>query len=200
MGGAFVAKLDPEGACVWNKQFPGMTGVGRSVAATASGQVVVTGSFSGTGAIDFGSGPVAGLADGNLFVAKLDASGAPAWGKVFGLSGAGIFGQGITVDSAGNVLVTGIAIGSVDFGTGTLTSTGAAGDVFVASFDGSGTLRWARLFGRPAKVGPLGPLMVAADPFCHVLVAGSFEGTLDFGVEPLMSGSSRNVFVAELER
>jgi hypothetical protein len=41
---------------------------------------------------------------------------------------------------------------------------------------------------------------IAADPFCHVFVAGGFEGTLDFGVEPLMSGSSHDAFVAKLVR
>ena len=61
-----------------------------------------------------------------------------------------------------------------------------------------------RSFGALA-VGPLAkyssdPVLIAADPFCHVVVAGGFEGTLDFGVEPLMSGTSHDVFLAELVR
>ena len=50
----------------------------------------------------------------------------------------------------GNVFVTGTALGSVDFGGGTaLTSTGAGGDVFVASFDGV-----ERYDGRSSSVPP----------------------------------------------
>jgi hypothetical protein len=168
------------------------------VAATASGQIVITGAFSGPGSIDFGSGPVAGMADGNLFVVEFDANGAPVWGKVLGVSGTTV-GEGITVDTAGNVFVSGTSLGSVDFGGGTLTSAGAGGDIFVASFEEGGTLRWARLFGALAKYNG-NPVPIAVDPACHVVVAGGFQGTLDFGGPPLTSGGSQDVFVAELVR
>jgi hypothetical protein len=194
----FVVKLDPNGACVWNKGFTAGSGWAflQSVATGASGQVVVTGRFGGPGAADFGSGPVAGMATDNLFVVSLDANGVPAWGKAFGLCGATVSGEGIAVDAAGNVLVTGTVVGSVDFGSGVLTSTGAGGDAFLASFDGDGTLRWARLFGAPAV---LGNLAIAVGPTCHMVVAGDFEGTLDFGGAPLASETTR-VFVADLAR
>jgi hypothetical protein len=198
-GTTFVAKLDPGGACVWNKGYSAganwafVTGV----AAAPSGQVVITGVFDGPDTVDFGNGPVAGMADQNLFVAMLDADGAPVWARAFGAKGASIGGQAVTVDAAGNVVVTGIVDGSVDFGDGTLTSTGAGGDVFVASFDGGGASRWARLFGAPAVIEPV---TIAVDPTCHVVVAGDFQGVLDFGGVPLKSPTTHSLFVAELAR
>jgi hypothetical protein len=191
---AFVAKLDPSGACVWSTGFSAAESYGNSVAATTSGEVVVTGSFSGPGTVDFGSGPVAGMAVHNLFVAKLDASGSTTWGKVFGVTGA-TSSYGITADPAGNVVVTGVAEGSVDFGCGTLTSLGFLGDVFVASFDGGGTLRWARLFGAPTVIDCQA---IAVGPTRQVVVAGNFQGFLDFGGLPLFSGANGDIFVAEL--
>jgi hypothetical protein len=99
------------------------------------------------------------------------------------------------VDAAGNIVVIGDVSGSVDFGGGTLTSAGTGSDVFVASFDGGGTLRWAKIFSSPAA---LHGLTIAADPTCHVLVAGGFQGALDLGGVPLWSGTARDVFVADL--
>jgi hypothetical protein len=87
---AFVAKLDPGGACAWNNGFAGATSAsfGRGGAAAAGGQVVITGWFSGPGTIDFGNGPVAGMAEGNLFVAT---RGAP-WRGPKPLASAGTSG------------------------------------------------------------------------------------------------------------
>jgi hypothetical protein len=87
----------------------------------ADGSVLATGLFSG--AIDFGGGPLvsAGLTD--IFVAKLDRTGVHLWSQAFG-DASNQNGNGITVDSMGNVLVAGYFEGEVDFGGGPLVSAG----------------------------------------------------------------------------
>jgi hypothetical protein len=201
---AFLAKLDPDGgACVWadglSSTAPGNSlgtgSIGAGVAVTPGGQIAVTGMFIGPGSLEFGAGAVTGTADQNLFVVTLDAGGGLVWAKAFGASGE-IYGEAIAVDATGNIFVTGTVLGSVDFGSGTLTSTGANGDLFVASFDGGGTLRWAKLFN--ASTAALSYLAIAASPTCRVVVAGDFEGSLDFGGVPLTSATAEAVFVAAL--
>jgi hypothetical protein len=118
--------------------------------------------------------------------------------KAFGVSG-DIRGYAVNVDAAGNIVVTGTASGSVDFGGGTMTSVGTGSDLVVATFDGGGTLRWAKIFSAPAgSPDDLHGLTIAAGPTCHVLVAGGVQGALDLGGVPLNSGTAHDVFVAEL--
>src|SRR5689334_18010823 len=52
----------------------------------------------------------------------------------------------MAVDSAGNVLVTGVFQDSITFGKTTLNSAGDL-DVFVAKFDSTGNLQWAKQAG-----------------------------------------------------
>ena len=148
----FVSKLNSTGAFVWVKQFGGTASEqGRSIAVDSSRNVYTTGFFQGTA--DFDPDPAGGAvanlttAGGwDVFVSKLDATGAFVWAKQF--SGTGSFDQGnsIAVDSSGNVYTTGNFRGTVDFdpGAGTanlVSSDGAdvfATDVFVSKLSSAG--------------------------------------------------------------
>jgi len=102
-------------------------------------------------------------------------------------------GLGAAADRSGNVIVVGGFNGTVDLGTGLLTSSGGL-DGFVASYSPAGTPRWSRRFG---GTGTDVARAVAVDAAGNVVVAGYFEGTVDFGGGPLTSGAgSTNVFVA----
>jgi hypothetical protein len=194
-GGAVVAKLDASsGACVWSRAFPAADYGVPSVAADPSGYVVVTGMVDG--AIDLGGGPLTSGSATNLFVAKLgSASGSYAWGKVFATSGT-TWEQGVAVDAAGNVFLTGFFNGSVAFGGAPLGTVGGF-DAFVASLDASGNYRWAKGFGDAQDQEAWG---IAVAPSSRIVVVGGFQGTLDFGCNPLVSAGGTDVFVAELLR
>ncbi len=56
----------------------------------------------------------------------------PLWSKRFG-DGSGQGAAAVAVDASGNVIITGLFEGTVDFGRGALTSAGN-GDIFVAKF------------------------------------------------------------------
>ncbi|WP_437663419.1 hypothetical protein [Sorangium sp. So ce1182] len=163
----------------------------HSMARDALGNVFMTGSFDG--ALDFGGGPLANAGGKDIFVVKLDGSGAHMWSRRFG--GAGDQ-EGITatVDDLGNLFVAGNLEGSVDFGDGPLVSAGGK-DVFAAKWSADGDLLWSRRFGGP------GDQRVARAPHNvggNLVITGSFEETVDFGGGPLVSAGGKDVFVAKL--
>lgn len=192
----FVVKLDASGKHLWSKGFgDAKDQAGQSIAVDPMGNAVVTGFFNGS----VGFGPIALTSAGeqDIFVVKLDPSGGHLWSKGFGDAQSQV-GQGVAVDAAGNVLVTGYFNGSVDFGGGLLTSVDAA-DVFVAKFKPDGMLSWANAYGNVSDQIATG---IAADSAGNVVVTGYFNGAIDFGGGSLVSAGAvpgpSDIFIAEL--
>ena len=128
---AFVLKLDAAGNYVWARQVGGTSfDGGNGLAVDASGNVFVRGYFGGT--VDFDPGPgtrnltASGL---EVFVVKLDTGGNFVEALQVAASQADV-GQGIAVDAAGNVVVTGRLFVTADFdpGAGAFALTSAGGD------------------------------------------------------------------------
>jgi hypothetical protein len=191
----FVAKLDAAGALLWARHFGGAVGfdqAGQGIAVDPAGSVVLTGYFSSP--LSFGGPTLPNAGGEDVFVAKLDPSGAHVWSNAFG-DGADQSGRGVAVDGAGNVLLVGGFAGSVAFGVPALTSAGGQ-DVFVAKLDPGGTPVWSRRFGDAQDQAAQA---VAADGAGNVLLAGDFSGTLAFGGPALISAGGQDVFVAKLD-
>ncbi|MDH3216079.1 MAG: hypothetical protein OEN01_07280 [Candidatus Krumholzibacteria bacterium] len=126
----FLAKFNASGVHLWSQRFGDASEqYGIGVAVDASGNVVLTGYYSGT--VDFGGGPL-NAAGHDAYVSRFDAFGNHLWSERFG-DALGQFGIGVAVDAAQNLLVTGHFEGTADFGGGTLTSAGLF-DVFLAKF------------------------------------------------------------------
>lgn len=109
----------------------------------------------------------------------------------------------ITLDSAGNVYMTGYFQGTVDFdpgpGAANLTSAGQW-DMFVAKYTPDGELSWARRFGGS---GYEQGRDVAVDADGNVYVAGLFSGTATFdpeaGAGGFASAGALDAFVLKLD-
>ncbi len=126
---AFLAKYDPAGAHLWSKTFgDAKPQTGRAVAVDAFGNVAVTGDFGG--AVDLGGGPLASIFGQDVFLAKYDPAGAHLWSRRYGDANEQI-PQGMAVDGAGDVLVTGKFMNKIDFCGSALVSAGER-DVFIA--------------------------------------------------------------------
>lgn len=129
----FLAKLDPAGGHQWSKQFgdgaPANISQGNGVALDANGNVLVTGSFSGSAR--FGGNPIAAI-DQDVFLTKLDPTGAQVWANRFGATDGSGTGTGVAVDANGNSLLTGSFLGTIDFGIGQPLVSAGFRDVFVA--------------------------------------------------------------------
>jgi hypothetical protein len=119
--------------------------------APSSGDIVATGLFSGI--IDFDPGPgtteLEEFGRLDIFVMLLSPSGALEWALSFG-SFDDDNGNGVAVDAAGNVLVTGGFSNFFDFdpGPGTAFECSNGGqDAFVLKLDADGNYLWSIAYG-----------------------------------------------------
>ncbi|HDP76053.1 MAG TPA: T9SS type A sorting domain-containing protein [Bacteroidales bacterium] len=201
----FVSKFDSAGNFLWAKRMGG-TGWdgGNSIAIDASGNVYITGVFSGTADFDPGEGTytLTSAGERDIFVSKLDSAGNFVWARRMGGTGLN-GGNSIAIDASGNVYITGYFCGTADFdpgaGTYTLTSAGEA-DIFVSKLDAAGNFVWAkRMGGTGWDVGR----SIAIDASSNVYTTGWFEGTADFdpgeGTYTLSSAGEDDIFVSKLD-
>jgi len=136
----FVLKLNSSGVLQWNT-FYGSSDFddGTGIAVDGSGNVYVTGESYAA----WGSPLNAYAGDRDIFVLKLNSSGALQWNTFYGSSSYD-YGVGIAVDGGGNVYVTGES--GATWGSPLNSYTGD-GDIFVLKLSSSGALQWNTFYG-----------------------------------------------------
>ncbi len=209
---AFVAEYNSSGTIQWVDDLGsgGTTVVGNAIAVSGSGNVYITGSFSGT--IDFPNSSEAltssnGGSDTNAFVAELGASGQYVDAADLG-AGAQTVGTGIAVDGSGNVYTTGYFSGTgvFDGGAGiyTLTSSNGGSDTnaYVSELNAGFQYVYAVDIGAGVQTEAAG---IAIDGSGNVYTTGTFTGEGNFnggsGTFNLTSsneGSDTNAYVSKL--
>ncbi|MBN1612287.1 MAG: T9SS type A sorting domain-containing protein [Polyangiaceae bacterium] len=186
----FLAKLDPNGSHLWSRGFEHINSLSvGGIAVDRAGNVLMVGDFWGT--VDFGGGPITSMGDSDIYLAKFDLDGGHVWSMSFGNLEDG-YGQGVAVDGAGHVLITGYFDEVVDFGGGPLVSSGQE-DVFIAEFDPDGYHLWSRSFGASGRDTGQG---IAVAGSGSVFITGSFNGTVDFGGDPFTSAGLVDIYAA----
>ena len=203
---AFVAKLDGLGQFVWARRF-GSINDDRAfdLGVDPSGNVYTTGYFQVTVDFDPGAGIANMTAAGyeDIFVSKLDSSGNYLWAERIG-GGASEDPTAMTVDSSGNVYLTGRYYGDTDFSPGPANYNLAPygnGDIFVCKLDSNGDFRWADGFG--SENFDQGEA-ISLDSAGNVYIAGTFQLAVDFdpgaGVANLTAAGSNtdDVFLLQL--
>ena len=196
----FVAKFDSSLKNVWAKTFDSFGSV-QGIAVDNSGNAYIVGSFSspfqtiGTTTL---TGPKGsnGRTNNQVFVAKINTSGAWQWAVQGGSADNNESGQGITVDTAGNVYVVGDFSGSkaTEFGNSSLTSKGS-NDIFVAKLNSAGIWQWANDAG---GTGFDQARAVQVDAAGNIFVGGLFSNSSGFGSSTLTSRGSYDAFVGKL--
>ena len=201
---AYMAKYDANGNYLWAKQI-GSTGDdrGNEILTDASGNVLLTGTFSLTVDFDPGAG-VANLTSAgttDIFLAKYNAAGVFQWVKQIGGT-AGDDVRDIALDNSGNIFLTGNFNLTADFDPGpmaaNLTSAGGT-DVFITKYDVSGNYLWTRRFGGTVNDGGSA---LKADGAGNIFVTGIFSGTVDFDPGPgvvNMTASSSALFYGKYD-
>ena len=186
----------------------------NSIVLDLQGNVYITGRFQkfvGT-QVDFDPGigvyNIAAIGQYDAFVVKLDANGQFLWAKNFGGSGAAVTGNGITVDSNGNVYTTGTFSYSIDFDPSSSTDFiltainqfgNAATDMFISKLDSNGNFVWAKRIG--SQFFETG-VAITNDSNNNLYISGKFAGTVNFntsgGTSELTGVSSSSGFILKV--
>ena len=189
----FVAKYSSYGTLQWVQSAGGTTtDEANRIAIDASGNVYITGYFSGTAT--FGAISKTSAGSNDIFVAKYNSSGTLLWVQSAGGTG---FDEanGIAIDASGNVYITGVFNGTTTFGATSKTSAGGY-DIFMAKYSSSGTLQWVQSVGGTSTDIAKG---IAIDASGNVYITGYFGGTTTFGATSKTSAGSADIFVAKYD-
>src|SRR5690606_7123012 len=143
--------------------------------------------------VDFDGVSIISRGGQDAYLAKLDSAGKVQWAK-----GAGSYssdsGVDVYSDIIGNVYITGSCDGIMRFDTIELTTKGFS-DMFVAKYDSSGNVLWARTAGGslPDNGGAL-----VCDEEMNVYVLGVFNSSqMDFGSTVVFNKGFYDVFLAK---
>jgi hypothetical protein len=177
---------------------------GNFITYDASGNIYVTGCFSGAVDFDFGSASYILNSHGgtDIFIEKLDSSGRLIWAKNMG-GYVWDMGYSIAIDNLGNLYITGYFDGTVDFDPGSatynLTSVGYR-DIFVQKLDSSGNFIWAKsMGGSDADYG----YSISIDASASIYITGVFQDTADFdpgsSVFSMISAGKYDIFILKLD-
>jgi hypothetical protein len=188
----FVAKYDADGNFLWVRHAgsPGRDEA-KGIKCDAAGNVYITGMYS-EGCV-FESQTLTTHNPPNwfdIFLAKYDPSGNLQWVKTAGGDYDDV-AWGLVMDNSGNLIIAG-EYNAYNFEYA-LTTTGMA-DVFVAAYNTSGNLLWARGAGgtqidRARGLGTDGT---------NLFITGQFGGTANFGSHSVSSADSSDVFIVGL--
>jgi hypothetical protein len=190
----YIAKYGPTGVFQWQKVYGSVSSDGVfSVAADAGNNIYATGMYAGS--VDFGGGPLVSYGASDMFLLKLDTTGAHVWSKHYGAANTE-WGNGIALNSAGTgIFVSGLFSTSTDLGGGTVSSYGSQ-DGFVARYDANGNYVWGHHYGGTSGTDNVLYLSVGGNG--DIAFTGVFTGTAHFGGLDLIA-TGTDTFVARAD-
>ena len=192
----FVAKYNSSGVLQWAKKEGGSSvDRGLAIAADTSGNVIVTGDFSGS--VSFGATNLTSAGAADIFLVKYNAAGAMQWAKKAG-NVVNDRATAVTTDVAGNIYITGSFGGTVSFGATQLTATGGSNDtdIFTAKYDASGNVVWAKKGGSNSGIVEEAR-GIALDNAQNIYITGLFGGTAAFDTQNITSNGSSDIFLVK---
>lgn len=195
----YITKFDggTTGNNIWTKSFPSTGDVSQvEIGTNSSSEIFVAGSFEGD--LLVGTNTLMSSGSYDVFLSKLDPSGAPLWSKTFGASDVELV-KDLAVDQVGRVVIAGeFNSSAITFGGEMIMSKGSA-DIFVAKLDQGGGHVWSKGFGNTTDaMGDDVAYGMALDGDDNVLLTGAASGNISFGGSPLTCGS-HSIWIAKLE-
>lgn len=138
---------------------------------------------------------------GKVYVQKHSPTGTSLWLNNFqGTSGSFNTGTSLTIDTTGNVLVTGSFQNTLTITGSTPKPSNGSDDIFVAKFDNAGNHLWSFAIGGVADEQGLS---ITTDKNNNVYVTGFFNATMDFdpgvGTTTLTPVSNYDIFLAKYD-
>ncbi len=209
LGENIIIKLDSTGSFKWIVAATAVSGWGSGVAASSSGSVYFLGCYQGN-TCTIGSITLTNMGGTTLgfmyYLAKCDKNGNVIWAQNIGqqvLNYATFYGQfsygSVVVDQHDSIIVTGAFTQYRDTISGiVLTNADASGntsDIFLAKFDSSGNIGWAKGIGGTKSEFPIS---MNAAPSGNFYLAGEYKShSLPFGSHTLTNVDTiPNLFIA----
>ncbi len=204
----YIAKYDETGTFQWAKRaggastddVNGIAAIGTSIYIT--GFVFATANFNTPSTI--GSNEIVSVGSSDIFIAKYDDTGTFQWAKRAGGTNSD---EGNSIAASGtSVYITGSFFGTANFnspsatGSNEIASAGST-DIFLAKYDESGTLLWAKRAGGTSIDTGYG-ISVSGT---FVFLSGNFVGTANFnnpsatGNNTIVSAGGSDVFLAKYD-
>ncbi len=186
----FVVKYNSSGHVVWAKAIEGnLSDFGQGIAVDAQQQVFLTGVFM-SDSLKMGSTSLYKQGNSDMFLIKLDINGQPVWAQ----QGGGVsttLGNAVALDSLNHIYVTGSFQDSASFSGHWLHSQGRS-DAFVACYEASGSLNWARPISGPGF--DAGDALAGTED--GVIVTGRFSDLLSIDTFTLAHQGNYDIFMA----
>lgn len=191
----FILKYDSSGNVLWAKGIYGNGGeMPNGLSTDPTGNVYLTGYFNGT-SISFDSQILnnASKDQTDVFIAKYSPTGNALWAQKAGGIGSDS-GNSISVDKDGNAYVGGdFTSATFQIGTKVITNPYKMDKCFLAKYDTSGNILWARS-STNTNTGGDKLCSVVADGFGNIYGLGNFTSqTLSFGGNTIKN-TSYNIF------
>lgn len=197
----FIQKLDANGNLIWiNTIGTNLTEYAEDLTVDGSGNIYITGKFSGTMDFNPGTGTFNLTAPGSseaAYILKLDENGLFKWARAFLISGTGFaYGIDIVADSENSPVILGYYKGTLDMdptpGSDIVTTKGWQ-DPFIVKLDSNGMYKWGKTYG---GTGHDYTTALAIDKNQNLYSCGYFENTVDFdpgsGTHNLTTSGSLN--------
>jgi hypothetical protein len=195
---AFLAKYNNLGHCLWVAKMGGSsTETAQSISITNDQSILVCGIFSSSTAyfdtilLHHYNSPYSN----KLFIAKYSNNGKCIWAKQ---ASKGLSNAKKVTNINSQIYVTGYYQDSITIENETdLTSNITDANIFIASYDMNGNLKWLK------SAGGLGTDIansISVDILGNCYITGYFEDTATFGTQSIITGSSnRDMFFAKYD-
>lgn len=199
----YMAKIDSTGNVLWAKSFGGLgDDVSCGMAVTKSGYLYVHGWFN-SNSMAIGTTTISSASAGagsTIYVARFDSLGNEVWAR----SPGGFWDQpvGIATDPSENVILSGTFKGtSLTFGAYTLSNPLRYYTGYLAKYDSSGNVRWAKA--QVAKdhgsaAGVIG-YSVATDPCGKIWMTGYVYDSVNIDGHLLSASGPLPLFITEFD-
>ncbi len=200
---AFIAKILPDGAIEWLKNYGGSgEDLSNDICLDSFNNIIITGAYSQTAQFD----KLNLTSNGGLdaFIAKFTPEGKSIWAQ----SNGGIYhdeGLGITTDNTGKIWASGKFSKEATFGSETLVSRGATNenadfDAYVANYFANGTMSWVVQAGGK---GDDDGVAIACDSRGDAYLTGTFTQEANFGKYDILpteaaENETSDIFIAKI--
>ena len=197
----YVAKMNGKGEWVWARNGASNNNMCSNSIFYNDGSLYITGSYISRMSLGNLIETSSNTGD-NIFVAKLDTNGNWIWlisSTQNNQQNYNAIGESVTVNCNSDIYITGYIAGSANFGNTTITSTNSTNDVIVAKLTegANNTISWTWALSAGGVEDNRG-IAINSDQYSNVYVHGTFDGTIVFNNNILLTGDVRNIFVAKI--